>query len=421
MTQTPVQTSNGSRALPTTAFETAARPALVHLRGALADLLGSAPGGGARRPVDIQRFLKTDRTTSWRLHKIASARDPLGVGTHVPGPAAMQRVLKLASSRSVPPERIEAVRAAYRGVDEVIERFAGDRATFDSMVSGFAADEADTVDMAHRRAAFRGQSHIWGVQARVRMSTWIAHPNADDPALLDFVCLQGFYDVQRLRSGALLPGAFVRISHPEASDDVRRVEPIDADAGGVGFLGDFCGSPVPPMRMREQKDGWTVVEFLGDEIGAVGASTYLFGHVSRGGGPVYRADDWRTHRFGTFIRSPAASVTANLLLHADTFGRPEVTSFWLSALNNLDPNIPGPEERRPYELPIRDRGVYAGEGVAALHTTEMPRYSEMLAWALERLGWDPEGFHAYHLRAEYPPMPSRPVFEVPMPERRAEA
>lgn len=420
-----------------TEFETAARLALVQLRGALADMLNATPdeagngpkskrqkservgGGGIRRAVDIERSLKVDRTTSWRLHKIATAGDPLSVGIHIPGPTSMQRVLKQAAGRLVPQERIEAVRVAYQGVDDIITRYAGDRATFDSIVSGFADDEANQVDLSHRRAAFRGQSHIWGVQARVRMATYIFYPNARKPMYVDGAMLHGYYDLRWLRAGASLTMTSIGVARDQGEDTTAVVEQLGTNNSRIGLLDEFSDDPPPPMQLYDRKDGIVSFELIGNEIGLPASSTCLFGHLAHTAMPSHRTELDRHLRPIVVNKLPAEVMIFNTLLHTGTFGELPASSFLMSELNRIGIPLADAESRRLYELPMKERVIYAGEGIGALHTTELPRYSELLAWVMKRIGMDPNDFQAYHFRAEYPPVPSSVAIEFPLPEPRS--
>lgn len=417
-----------------TEFETAARLALIRLRGALADMLNTAPddasnegvgrskadrasGGRVRRAVDIERTLNVDRTTSWRLHKIASAGDPLSVGIHVPGPTSMQRVLKQAAGRSVPADKIEAVRVAYEGVDEIITRYAGDRATFDSIVSGFADDEANQVDLAHRRLAFRGQSHIWGMQARVRMATYIFIPNARDPSLIDGAMIHGYYDLRWLRTGASLTMTSIAVANDKGQDVTAVIEQLGDNTSKIGLLEQFSDNPPPPMRLYERQDGIVSFEILGNQIGLPASTTCLFGHIARGSKPIYKTE-LDTHLRPMIVNKlPAESLVFNVLLHKGTFGQLPASSFLLSELNRMGVPTADAESRRLYELPMKERVAYVGTGINALHTSELPGYSDLLAWVTDHIHIDAQDFHAYHFRAEYPPTPASVVVEFPLLER----
>jgi len=406
-------------------FEQDARAVMLRVRSSLVDVVGVLPAP-SRRAVDLQQALQVDRMTAWRLHRIVTGPDPLGAGMHMLAPSSMSRVLKAASVRGVPEGHLDRVREAYRAFETLVGRYAGDRATFDSMISGFADDDANQVDLSLRRGAFRGQSHVWGVQSRVRMATHVFHPSAHDPLLLDGAIIQGYYDLRRLRPGASLTAVGMYVRHDHGEQTGTRVEPLSPTTGergtpsSIGFLHEFSDDPPPPMRVRERADGSVSFEIMGNEVGLPATSTCLFGHVSRGAMPWHRTElDTHLHPM-VYTRTPAEVTIFNVLLHAATFGRRDVSGFMLGEMNRPTIPLAEPEARRPYQLPMRESVVYAGEGIEALRHAEMPRYADLLAWTLDRLGWDPKGFHAYHCRVEYPPVPSSIVMEIPMPPRPAD-
>ena len=67
-------------------------------------------------------------------------------------------------------------------------------------------------------------------------------------------------------------------------------------------------------------------------------------------------------------------------------------------------------------MALRESIVYLGKGPSVLHTPEVPRYAEMVQYALDRSGWNASNFDVYRCRVEYPVMPSSVVvqFELPL-------
>lgn len=398
-------------------FEDETRDVLVRLRGALFGLISALPGD-VRRAADLSRALDVDTKTSWRLFKIASSTDPLGAGIHVPGRASIKRALKTAERRQVPAEKIGAVADAFDAFEDLVRRVAGDRTTFGTMVSAISDGDDGQTDLTHRRAAFRANSHIWGVQSRAQLVTHILHPSVAKPELFDVGVLQGSFDLRRLRRDATWPIANLSSRHDKGGAVTSAPRPLDESAP-TGFLWRFCDQPSAPLRVGGQAAGYANVELLGDRVGIPSESTYLFGHVMRELVPWYRTEQDTHVRTRASTRTPTELLVFDVLVHHDTFGKVETETSLLSDVTR-DQRVTDPQKCEQHRLPTRDEAVYLGQGISLLHAPELPRYTEALEWSLERLGWDPESFHAFRCRAVYPVLPSSVVVEFPLPMRDAQ-
>ena len=68
-------------------------------------------------------------------------------------------------------------------------------------------------------------------------------------------------------------------------------------------------------------------------------------------------------------------------------------------------------------LPLKESLIYLGRGAAVMRSRDVPRYEEMVRYAMKRVGWAPGRFHVYRVRIEYPIMPSSVVIHFDLPER----
>jgi len=397
--------------LPT--FESEAREVLARFRKALSDLIAALPGG-VRRAVDLQRALGVDAKTSWRLFKIASASDPLGIGSHVPGRQSMQRVRAGATRRQVPGPLVHAVEYAFDDFEALVKRYAGDRTTFDSMVSMFGQDDSNQLDLTHRRAAFRANSHIWGVQSRVQLITHIFRRSTDDPDRFDALAMQGSYGLTRLRRDAAWTIAEVSARHDEGSWATSEPRPLESDSDDpTGFLAEFS-SPSPQLRVTTRAAGFSSVELGGDLVGIPSSSTYLFAHVMRRVAPWYHTKDDSYVRSRATVRTPTECLHYDLLIDEETFGRVDPETFLMSDLAR-DQSVTNPRQAKSHQLPVCEVAARLGIGTSVLHTPELPRYTEMIEKALARLGWSEGRFQVFRLRMEYPVLPSSHIVEFPLP------
>lgn len=68
------------------------------------------------------------------------------------------------------------------------------------------------------------------------------------------------------------------------------------------------------------------------------------------------------------------------------------------------------------ELAMRASVIHLGHGTDVLETPDVPRYVELITYAMDRLGWDAEEFEVFRCSIEYPVMPSSVVAQFDLPE-----
>src|SRR6185295_2886927 len=101
-------------------FEDDARRVLSEVRAAFGNLLEAIPGE-VRRAAELQRRLGLDSALAWQVHRASTASDPLAIGRHLPGAAALARVLEAARGVGVPDATIDRTTQAYAQFLELIE------------------------------------------------------------------------------------------------------------------------------------------------------------------------------------------------------------------------------------------------------------------------------------------------------------
>src|SRR5262245_47539582 len=157
---------------------------LGRLQSSLRELIRSTPGS-TRRPADLTETLGIHYKLAWQVHRLAHAPDPLAQAGNVPGPTAMERFLQATAKRGAPADSVDAVRVATRECQGLISVHAGSRSESDSIISGLSQEGSEQVDLTHKRAAFRAQSHFLGVQAEAHVACYIFRPSHVRPSLID--------------------------------------------------------------------------------------------------------------------------------------------------------------------------------------------------------------------------------------------
>jgi hypothetical protein len=398
-------------------FEAEARAVLAQLRAALLELLAALPGRVVKT-ADLRRVLSIDHKLSWKVMKLATTANPLAAGVHVPTPVAFKTLLHAAARRRAPAKLIKAVAHAAEAFEELVTVHAGDRTTFDSMVSVYSDDEG-AISLTHRRTAFRVNSLIWGVQAGTQLKCGIVRPG-DDPSRLDVATLNGFLHLRQLR-----PSARLVISRVRNTDDDGNVlhgfgrealDPRGEAPHGLALLQDFCSQPLPEFRAVEADAGFTYGELIGAGVGNTGAITCIEGNVARSVIARYRGEHSRANQLCAGVHVPCETLVLDLLVQDGTYGtgvvKPEVAVY-----GEQSGGPPYPARSQGCDaLPLGEAVKYLGMGPAVLHLPDVPRYEQMARYVFDRLQWDGEQFHVYRCRMAYPILPTTVVMRFDLPE-----
>jgi hypothetical protein len=389
---------------------------LGRMQSAMRDLIKATPGM-TKRAADLTRTLGIHSKLAWQVHRLAHADDPLTQVGNVPGPASIERFLEATAKRGAPASRVEAVRAAQREFEDLIRAHAGNRGEFDSMLSGFSTGGSEQMDLSHKRAAFKAQSHIWGLQADTHLSIALFHAAEDDQ--FTAVYFRGFLGLRWLRRDA--PWIVSRVHPPDATGAMKEdsfaaeaLDPAGETVPGISLVREFCTLPLPRFRSVLPHSDLINVELEKTGLGKSSAMTCIFGNILRRAGSRFR-DQERTQQIEqTIVRVPSQVLIRDILVHQDVFGEisPEVVVYGDQRGGDLTPS------KRPCDrLPLREAVVYLGRGLSVMQTPEVPRYIEMIDYACNRMGWDAKKFDVYRCRVEYPVMPSSVVVQFDLPEK----
>lgn len=401
----PIRAFAATESLP---FDQHAERVLTRFRSALARVIESLPGD-THRAQELARALGIDKTLSWRIANLVRVADPFEAAQHVPGTAGMRIFLRAAKKRDVPSELIDAARLAVREFDQLVEIHATDRTSLEMMLSSRARKGRERVDLEHRRAAFRANSYLWGIQARAQLKAHILHPSATDDALFDVVSVLGFVGLRRIRAD--VPWVVYRAKIADDDGVQRRVaarEPIDAgsdraaDSVGAPLLRDFCTHPLPQLSRLVSPAGTVEFEIAGGEVGNTGAITCMLGEIARNAGPCFREEHNQFVELVASVMTPCESLVFDQLVHRDLvdMGNAELAIY--GALGGSTP--PMTMDCHRFRLPVFEEVEPLGRGLNVLHTADVPRYVDLIRHVLQRVGWREEDFTAYRAKLAFPPL-----------------
>lgn len=398
-------------------FATDARQTLEELRAAISQVIESLnQRGDAIRRTQLGSILGLDRKLGWKISRVVDAQDPFEAAQHIPGKSGWDSFLRAAANKGAPHEFVARLQHAIAEFEDLMRVHAGDRATLEMMLASCGSRGRENVDLMHRKAAFRANSYIWGVQAHTHLKADFLHPGSM-PGMLDIATLHGFIGLRRIRAN--IPWIIGR-GRCVDNDGQARVEfarePLDPGAapGEAPLLRDFCSKPLPVVRRTRSTHGFMDDEIVAGPVGKTADITCLTGEVFRNCASCRRDEHNQVADFISRQRTPCEVLILDHIVHEDIFGRVDPEFVVYSDLLEAAP-YPG-DGRDIQTLPACETVTYLGKGASALHTPDVPRYAEMARHLFSRLGWDSARFDVYRVCLAFPPIPASAVIHYELPE-----
>jgi hypothetical protein len=407
-----------------TAFEGQLRSTVARLRESVAEVL-AAVGANLRVPHSITRDFGLDKSLASKLARVIREPDPFAAALDVPGEEAMRIFSHSMRDAGAPASSLESLRSSVESFQEMIRTHCGgDRSTLEMIVTAADTGAGKTQKQQQqletfRRAMYRGASAVFGVQARVQVSSHYVAPNAEDPEMLDLAVVGGLVDLRRIRSDVGWAIASARAIGPDgAPAPLRNVEPIDPRSrqfGEAPLMCDFCSTPIEPLRVVDLPDGVRKFELPEGPVGSAHAVTLFTGWVQRKVVSRWRtaADEFGEHFVS--LSTPAELVIHDLFVHRDLPFARRPGAFLYSQLPGGVSYPNGPRDRGMLQLsePIQD---LSGEPPRPA-TADVPPYSQLTRTVFTRMGHRAEDFYGVRIQVRYPPVPAILLYRYALPAR----
>ena len=374
-------------------------------RAACAALLAVLPGShGApqiRSASDLQRALGIRATVAWQLYRLAKASDPLREIDTVPGPVAVKRMIEAGRKRGVSAALLAQLQSAVEAVDAFARTHAGSRKALHSMITSLGTGADDAINLLLRRAAFRANSQIWGLQARACLWSTTYFPG-DSSDRICAMSLRGPIGVKRLRIDATyIVSGYIAF---EQETETPQAEPlgtqVDGDSPDPRLLVPFCTTPLPRVSTTLSDGNRVVTEMPPGLMGNQTASTIILADVTRGS--RWRHDEEQPSIVNSMgVATPFEVLVIDTLFHREMFRRltPRPRVFGRHALPlGIKPQVYTAADT----IPMAVHASYLGCGPACMETADIPRYGEMYEHACAKAGLDPTEFDVYRCTVEYP-------------------
>ncbi len=380
----------------------------MNLQNALRALY-AAVGADPARPQEVSRQFKLNKNLTWKVAKVMQSADPIEAVPLIPGSEGMEILLSAMEASGPHAASVGVVRSTLAAFEDMVRIHVGDRPTLELLMDGMS--RGGRALEVSRKLGFRGNSGIWGVQARVRSLTQFLAPNPDHPEMLDMAIVGGLHDIRRLRPvqgwplfrfstydtvGTELPGG----------GNLQALE-LPANSGEPHLvMRSFCAPAGAEVRsIKTEKD--ISHELMDGPVGARGSVTFVFGGLERSAVPRYSSALRQSPEYGemgALVTMPTEFVHVDILVHRDlldsfvpelvVYGRP----FGGAALE--------PATRENYRLPIDEPIVRIDPARDSFATDMLPEQQNLVDAVFARAGWNRRDFSGFRAGVPYPPMPS---------------
>lgn len=368
------------------------KQALNTLQNAIRRVVASLPESGSRA-ADLGRALKLDGALAWQIHALAGKPDLLISSRVVPKRGAMERFLRSAE-RTVAEDLARNVREAYEAFEETVADLAGDRETFDAMLTLQRPTDGAALRKT-RRAGYKANAALWGVTCRAKTYTVVfrARPTGE----FDSLTLLGYVGLQRLHADAMVSTlASSRIWGENAvpPDDGKPRATVECQ-----LVEEACSKPLPQIEHTIGPDGLPQ-EFLAlDGLGKRSEASIFWRTTALG---IPDATPEPPSVASSTCRVPAEMMFIDLLVPRGWL-RGEMKT-WVTP----DPGrqVPADPSTR-YRLPFEGAGVHLGQSLSALHLTSVPQYADLVQREIARMGWSDTEFDIFRCEVAYPMLHTR--------------
>lgn len=376
-------------------FRQSAGEVLLKLCRAIERLIAALPVP-IRRAGDLQKELGLDRALAWRLFQISSVADAITAGPLVPRPAPMAKALKAAAEHGASAEAVRTAEEAVTAFERFVKDCAGDRRTFDAMMLGLRQDSS-TIPIKDRRAAFRANCSIFGLQAAASYSSMIIHPSDGSSDRFDHLTISGIVDLQRIRADAQLSGTgWTAVDGAIISEAGEPVRLAASSTHDTKLLEAFCSAPLPRTVTAEIAPGVQETAFELNGVGQPSSVSYFVRTLKRSCGIRLTESCWEIL---SIARVPVAARVMDFFV-PEGWSTPSTLGCAVFA-NLRSPNRVY-QRHESDQLPMSENCVHLGEDIERLKTPLIPRCPELIGHILEDAGWNKTRFDIYRCMSEYP-------------------
>ncbi|MCC5823900.1 MAG: hypothetical protein LAT64_06190 [Phycisphaerales bacterium] len=322
---------------------------------------------------------------------------------HLPGADGLRRLADACEQEGVEPVSLRRC----RGLIDDYERFLRDeqvnRDALHAMVGDLAPEARQSVVRTNAQAAHKAMANLIGYRAEAMVAAIFMLPGAT-PGRCDLAQVCGFSGLQRLRANAwFMTSGYGRTEGEAGVAKTLSGEPVRGPGPGT-LLEPFCSDP--PPRFNAEHQGRRLVYRLEErDLSLRSGVSFFFGERIT---DAYPDPPEHTHDSPARAMISTIIATPSKRLHFDVFVHRAV---WQDCTPRLDtyrtvPHGPVSEDSVPERACDR---IDLGATLQTFPTSSrlpgaarIPRYSEMIRHAVERMGVDPADLRLHRCESIYP-------------------
>lgn len=350
----------------------------------------------------VEDALGVNRKLAWRVYRIARAKSPMEAGGYVPARVSMHQLIKAAGRRRVDSDIVSAVSDSFDAFERFVERHAGDRSEFESLINSALPEEYEKRHLASREAIFRGAREVWGIAADAKLFVDISQPSAAAPDRLDAVQLHADIGLRWLRRDARLANHMTKNAAAGGANEMTTLDGSPIRQFTDVQLDRFCSDSAAHMIAERRSDR---VEYVlgGRNVGTRSAMDLVYAQVLPAFRPRHATPERPTLGGAEMTEVPSRWNIFDLLVCEGVVPQqtPDARVYESTRLGGVMTRLPDREieaERVAFDPPVR----YMGRGLRSFRCLHVPRYEEMIGYLCEKRGIDPSTLHGYRLEVEYP-------------------
>lgn len=386
---------------------------LADLCKSLSGLIEALPSQPAR-PTDVAKVLGINGPLAWQVFRVATASDPFESVQYLPTSRQLLRVVDAAEQAGATEDALELARVVCERYHTIATSQAKDHAEFESLLGSLASGAAEQIDVKHRRALFRGNSHVYGIQARTVYAAMILHARKEPEFPTASTLLLGRVGVHAMRPNVPLTINAVAIaSDKSAKAEAADLPPIAPDSALKSF-------PIGPTRLIEGLASQHRLKLEQEAIrGGKSRSRVVFPGIGRGASVSFMlVQDFLSRvRIGSestavFLRLtlPCEKLVLDLLIPEGHMESPRAS---VKVYANRD-WMEGEEDylHEHNILPIRSTLVHTPGVQDVPSTPDVPGLSPIVRQVMREKDWHGTKYDFYRCTIDYPIMHARAYLRV---------
>ncbi len=404
------------------AFEAETLTVLMRLREAMGEALAIIPGG-VQKSQDIQKRFKLNFKVSWQIYRMMRADHVLEMSPHIPSARPMRNLLEAMQKHGVALEAIAAIEEAYGAFEAHVERYAGDRASFEAMTTRIIGGVTDTqIELSHRRAIFDSYRYVLGYEQNLYVSSMMIYPSAQGRKCVDTIYFRLRQNLRRLRSDIpmLVDATWIQDSEAKVSQQRQDTLPLDEAAYkqyGMYILPEYCSQDMKLTQSRQPND-LMVTKWVAEDVGRLSSVDLAFGQYDGGRVLGPRVRGLMGFNMMTSVITPTRKWIHDVIVPRSAMGAVEfdITHWYKSDIPNRSMEL---KDMDIQKLPSMER-MTCMRGIDGGAIPEVPHYVKMIKQYWERFGGKPEDMVLYRMRADYPLLHVLQQIEVLFPSMSRE-